>query len=118
MPNGNPPLPHRPTWTITDVHGFLQSGLSFALFRDHEFNNNDRWCVKEAAYKAVYPVVKPTWKELTYHGASKDKKPFLEYRPLEAQNVKKIGDAHVSISHDGEYVYSSVLVEGIVFYST
>lgn len=73
--------------------------------------------MKEAAYKAVYPVVKPTWKELTYHGVSPNKKPFLEYLPLDEENAKKIGDAHVSISHDGEYVYSSVLVKGIVFYS-
>lgn len=72
------------------------------------------WCVKEAAYKALYPVVKASWKELTYRGISEGNKPTLEYHPIERKNAGKVGRVHVSVSHDGEYVYSSVLIEGLV----
>jgi len=70
------------------------------------------WCVKEAAYKAFYPTVKPRWKELTYRGMLECRKPTLEYHPMEKEKAKKIERVHVSVSHDGEYVYSSVLIEG------
>ncbi|KAI6047254.1 4'-phosphopantetheinyl transferase [Pisolithus marmoratus] len=66
-----------------------------------------RWAVKEAAYKALYPL-RPTWKELTYtsfdvkHGL----KPVLAYSGLGPQ-----ARLHVSASHDGEYVVASVLAE-------
>ncbi|KAF8165406.1 4'-phosphopantetheinyl transferase [Crassisporium funariophilum] len=51
-----------------------------------------RWSVKEASYKAMYPVVKPTWREFTYQSVTAEgRKPTL--------------------THDGEYVYSSVLIE-------
>ena len=72
------------------------------------------WCVKEAAYKALYPTVKPRWKELSYRGMLECSKPTLDYHPTEKKNAKKIGRVHVSVSHDGEYVYSSVLIEGSV----
>jgi holo-[acyl-carrier protein] synthase len=75
-----------------------------------------RWGVKEAAYKAMFPVVRPTWKDLTYHGAKVADdgqwlKPSLTYRPP-ASSIPVIGRIHVSVSHDGDYVYASVLVEG------
>lgn len=71
-----------------------------------------RWAVKEAAYKAFYPVVKPTWKEITFRGLQANgAKPVLEYHPLLICEVEKVGKAHVSISHDGDYVFASVLVE-------
>ncbi|KDR83806.1 hypothetical protein GALMADRAFT_37747, partial [Galerina marginata CBS 339.88] len=71
-----------------------------------------RWCVKEAAYKAMYPAIQLSWKEITYHSTSTlGQKPFIIYHPLAAENTKKVGRTHVSVSHDGEYVYSSVLVE-------
>ena len=69
-----------------------------------------RWSVKEASYKAMYPVVKASWKEFTYENFSK--KPSLRYDPILDANRHKIGQIHVSVSHDGDYVYSSVLVEG------
>ena len=69
-----------------------------------------RWSVKEASYKAMYPIVKTSWKELTYEKISG--KPTLRYDPILDVNRHKIGRTHVSVSHDGDYVYSSVLVEG------
>ncbi|KIK06762.1 hypothetical protein K443DRAFT_88550 [Laccaria amethystina LaAM-08-1] len=75
-----------------------------------------RWGVKEAAYKAMFPVVRPTWKDLTYHGAKVADdgqwlKPSLTYRPP-ASSIPVIGRIHVSVSHDADYVYASVLVDG------
>ncbi|KAF8974287.1 4'-phosphopantetheinyl transferase [Flammula alnicola] len=72
-----------------------------------------RWCVKEAAYKAMYPTVRPTWKEITYRGLSSlGQKPCLVYHPVLSENRSKIGQTHVSVSHDGEYVFSTVFIEG------
>ncbi|KAF9462580.1 4'-phosphopantetheinyl transferase [Collybia nuda] len=74
-----------------------------------------RWALKEAAYKAVYPVVRPTWKEFTYRGTGPgrvDPKPSLLYRPRIHADLSKVGLMHISVSHDGEYVFASVLVEG------
>lgn len=73
-----------------------------------------RWCVKEAAYKALYPTVRPTWKELAYRGLSDGRKPTLTYLPVDTESLKRVGQTHVSVSHDGDYVYSSVLIEGKV----
>lgn len=60
--------------------------------------------MKEAAYKAMFPALRPTWKELTYHNAGKNTKPQLLYQ---SRDVK----IHVSVSHDGDYVFTSVMVE-------
>ncbi|KAF8812380.1 4'-phosphopantetheinyl transferase [Phlegmacium glaucopus] len=68
-----------------------------------------RWSVKEASYKAMYPLVKATWKEFTYEKLSG--KPSLRYHPTLDMDRHKIGRIHVSVSHDGDYVYSSVLIE-------
>jgi holo-[acyl-carrier protein] synthase len=71
-----------------------------------------RWSVKESAYKALYPSVRPTWKELTFRGlGDQGEKPSLEYHP--AVKGGAVGDIHVSVSHDGEYVFSTVVVEGV-----
>jgi hypothetical protein len=58
----------------------------------------------------MYPVVKASWKEFTYEKNSG--KPTLRYDPILHANRHKIGRTHVSVSHDGDYVYSSVLIEG------
>jgi len=78
------------------------------------YSANPRWSVKEAFYKAAYPHVVPTWKEVSYksHNPTLKAKPALEYQPESPESAGKIGAIHVSVSHDGEYVYSSVLVEG------
>ncbi|KAJ7593456.1 4'-phosphopantetheinyl transferase, partial [Mycena floridula] len=64
-----------------------------------------RWAMKEAAYKALYPHFRPTWKDLTYRGLDKvtGARPVLEYK----ESIK----LHSSVSHDGEYVFASVIVE-------
>ncbi|KAF6762677.1 4'-phosphopantetheinyl transferase [Ephemerocybe angulata] len=71
-----------------------------------------RWCVKEAAYKAIYPHAIPQWKELTYTSLAAGVKPQLEYTPLDSKQKGRFDHIHVSVSHDGEYVLSQVLVEG------
>ncbi|GBE79239.1 Putative holo-[acyl-carrier-protein] [Sparassis crispa] len=71
-----------------------------------------RWCIKEAAYKAIYPLARPTWKDLTFHGlqaGKNDTKPTLEYRFTSSSPA--LGKIHVSVSHDGDYVFTAVLVE-------
>ncbi|KAG1874503.1 4'-phosphopantetheinyl transferase superfamily [Suillus subalutaceus] len=70
-----------------------------------------RWAVKEAAYKALYPI-RPTWKEVTYssfNGAT-GVKPTLVYRPVH-DDVGPANKLHVSVSHDGDYVYAQVIME-------
>ncbi|KAI0728766.1 4'-phosphopantetheinyl transferase [Fomitopsis betulina] len=71
-----------------------------------------RWCVKEAAYKALYPKARPTWKELTFLNDSSElhgKKPCLRYLPRQATFPSV--PLHSSISHDGDYVFATVLAE-------
>ena len=73
-----------------------------------------RFSVKEVAYKAMYPDIRPTWKELSYSGFGSQfpgSKPHLSYEPDVHSLRGKIGQLHVSVSHDGEYVVSTVLVE-------
>ncbi|EJD01323.1 4'-phosphopantetheinyl transferase [Fomitiporia mediterranea MF3/22] len=72
-----------------------------------------RFSVKEAAYKALYPV-RPTWKELSYLSFGNpvpDCKPSLLYEPASPSTNDQIGKLHVSVSHDGEYVVSTVIAE-------
>ncbi|KAI6034203.1 4'-phosphopantetheinyl transferase [Pisolithus microcarpus] len=64
-----------------------------------------RWTVKEAAYKALYPL-RPTWKELTY--TSFDAKKGLKPELVPDTTPAKL---HVSASHDGEHIVATVLVE-------
>ncbi|KAI6105647.1 4'-phosphopantetheinyl transferase [Pisolithus sp. B1] len=69
-----------------------------------------RWAVKEAAYKALYPL-RPTWKELTYTSfdTKNGLKPALVYTSLSPDATP--ARLHVSASHDGEYIVASVLAE-------
>ncbi|PFH51456.1 hypothetical protein AMATHDRAFT_142672 [Amanita thiersii Skay4041] len=70
-----------------------------------------RWCVKEAAYKAMYPTFQPTWKELSYVNTISSQKPSLLYHPLKTESPEPLSNIHVSVSHDGDYVFASVLIE-------
>ncbi|EKM59716.1 uncharacterized protein PHACADRAFT_205934 [Phanerochaete carnosa HHB-10118-sp] len=67
-----------------------------------------RWSLKEAGYKALYPADMPTWKEFSV--LRHVKKPVLLYKP---KGVSATAQAafHCSVSHDGGYVFSTVLVE-------
>ena len=65
-----------------------------------------RWATKGAAYKALFPLYKPTWKDLTVSKTPADGgKPRLTFEG--SVKVK----LHVSVSHDGEYTVANVLAE-------
>lgn len=65
-----------------------------------------RWAIKEAAYKALSPLYKPTWKDLTVSKVPGDGgKPSLAFKNF--AEVK----FHVSVSHDGGYTVANVLAE-------
>lgn len=79
-----------------------------------------RWAIKEAAYKAVYPTAKPTWKEFTFAKTDDDVanlKPELVYHPPEIRVrtpdvvAKDTMRMHASVSHDGEYIFATVLAQ-------
>ncbi|KAI0320224.1 hypothetical protein OF83DRAFT_1053490, partial [Amylostereum chailletii] len=59
-----------------------------------------RWAVKEAAYKALYPLLKPTWKELSFLvPEGRTSKPELVYTSSDAHTKVKL---LASVSHDGK----------------
>lgn len=65
--------------------------------------------MKEAAYKALYPTMKPTWGDLTFyplHALHTGSKPKLILRKAYAG---EFGELHSSVSHDGDYVLASVI---------
>lgn len=71
-----------------------------------------RWTAKEAAYKALHPYRTTTWKEVeivkTHQTGTR---PLLQWTRLnEADAAVKM---HLSVSHDGEYVASTVIAERI-----
>jgi holo-[acyl-carrier protein] synthase len=76
-----------------------------------------RWTAKEAAYKALYPHFRPTWKDLEVFKV--DKKPFLRFSPAflekddEGEGGVKKGEVrmHLSVSHDAGVMGAFVVVE-------
>ncbi|GAA6040212.1 hypothetical protein JCM8097_004186 [Rhodosporidiobolus ruineniae] len=79
-----------------------------------------RWAAKEAAYKALYPAFRATWKDLEIRKV--DKKPFLVFSPsfvppssscsvpqLRPEDV----NMHLSISHDADMLIAYVVAERI-----
>lgn len=76
------------------------------------FLNGRRWAVKEAAYKALYPL-RPTWKELSYttFDPQTGSKPALAFHP--SGNGVQRPRLHVSVSHDGEYILAHVVAEDV-----
>ncbi|TFL05671.1 4'-phosphopantetheinyl transferase superfamily [Pterulicium gracile] len=69
-----------------------------------------RWAVKEAAYKALYPTIRPSWKDLSLLRRASDAKPRLELDSGLLPEASTV-DLQVSISHDGDYVVASVLAQ-------
>ncbi|KAL4075919.1 4'-phosphopantetheinyl transferase superfamily [Scleroderma yunnanense] len=65
-----------------------------------------RWAVKEAAYKALYPL-RPTWKDFTYTSFDKRTRTKPELVFQAAIGIR----LYVSVSHDGEYIVASVLAD-------
>ncbi|EGF99144.1 uncharacterized protein MELLADRAFT_68807 [Melampsora larici-populina 98AG31] len=89
----------------------------------------NRWAAKEAAFKALYPTFKPTWKELSvlkdqqirlafmanpsnlqhaFFESLSSKKPMIIFQPKNAAKIP-LPDLHMSLSHDGDYVVAIVV---------
>lgn len=68
-----------------------------------------RWSLKEAAYKALYPADRPTWKEFAVSRLN-HAKPVLVYTPKGVSTAAQ-ASFHCSVSHDGDYVFSTVIAE-------
>ena len=65
-----------------------------------------RWAIKEAAYKALFPLYRPIWKDFTVSKApAGGSKPSLTFDKSAKMKL------HVSVSHDGEYIVANVLAE-------
>lgn len=97
----------------------------------------NRWCAKEAAYKALYPKYVVSWKDLcvlkpgsaahsdgavdsSFDLTSLEKEGFRSKKPVLSfsdewrsrhPDISSIPKLHLSISHDGEYVVANVLAE-------
>ncbi|KAG8685713.1 hypothetical protein FRC08_012951 [Ceratobasidium sp. 394] len=68
-----------------------------------------RWAVKESAYKALYPHYRLQWKQVNFLPPSDHNKPILSFNdPAGAYDRLKL---HASVSHDGEYIFATVLAE-------
>ncbi|GAA5983676.1 hypothetical protein JCM11641_000930 [Rhodosporidiobolus odoratus] len=73
-----------------------------------------RWAAKEAAYKALYPTLRPTWKDVEI--VKVDKKPFLRFS-AEAGSSDLGGGTlsdlkmHLSVSHDADMMVAYVVAE-------
>ncbi|KAI8997371.1 4'-phosphopantetheinyl transferase [Pilobolus umbonatus] len=66
-----------------------------------------RWCVKEAVYKALYPIHLLEWNQVSVvkHAG----KPQLEILNSSLYGIQR---SHTSLSHDGDYIISYVVLEG------
>lgn len=93
---------------------------------------NHRWTAKEAAFKALYPLYRPTWKELNvlknqpinhslnylsnpscllpelYHSLLSDKKPTMSFEPKYPLRIP-LPHLDLSISHDTHHVVAIVI---------
>jgi holo-[acyl-carrier protein] synthase len=91
-------------------HGAVFLSVRYVLFRRVcvKLLNGHRWAVKEAAYKALYPL-RPTWKELTYTSFD----PQTGSKPALVSHPDGRPRLHVSVSHDGEYILAYVVAEDV-----
>ena len=69
-----------------------------------------RWAAKEAVYKALQPRWTPTWKEVSVVTLEGSPKPVLLFEPDGALGAHDL-QAHLSVSHDGEYLVAGVIVK-------
>lgn len=68
------------------------------------------WAAKEALYKALQPHYTPSWKDVSILASSSSPKPHVVFNangPLAGAGLT----AHLSVSHDGEYLIAGVVVE-------
>lgn len=84
------------------------------LSRLRHLLNRHSWAVKEAAYKALYPL-RPTWKELSYtpFDPRTGSKPTLVFHPSNDISYPP-PRLHVSVSHDGEYILAYAIADDVV----
>lgn len=65
---------------------------------------------KEAAYKALHPYRTTTWKEVEIVKTDKTgTRPILRWTKATEEDTKV--SLHISVSHDGDYVASTVVAE-------
>lgn len=71
-----------------------------------------RWTAKEAAYKALHAHRETTWKDVEIVKREQTgTRPLLQWTdPSPADAAVKL---HLSVSHDGEYVASTVIAESL-----
>ncbi|PKC66991.1 hypothetical protein RhiirA1_535203 [Rhizophagus irregularis] len=67
-----------------------------------------RWTLKEAAYKALFPHYRLTWKDISISKIKE--KPYLMIHNVSQKGNNNI-KVHSSVSHDEKYVISQVLIE-------
>ncbi|GAA5996559.1 holo-ACP synthase [Rhodotorula paludigena] len=73
-----------------------------------------RWTAKEAAYKALYPLCTPTWKDLCVSKAGP--KPVLGFAsdsrlaPASSDRLERLR-MHLSVSHDADLMVAYVVIE-------
>lgn len=70
-----------------------------------------RWSLKESIYKALYSHCQPTWKDFTYLGADHNAKRGPVVVCTSEHISQYVGRILSSVSHDGDYVFTSVIVE-------
>ena len=94
----------------------ILSPTEYIEFRAKYDINNDpsqvrylgsRWCMKEAVYKALYPIHKLEWKQVSI--TKQAGKPHLFILNSSLYGIQK---THVSLSHDGDYAIAQVILEG------
>lgn len=79
-----------------------------------------RWAIKEATYKAVYPYLKPTWKQITVETIGTGKPVAFFHTDLLSQSTlptttatstKPAVHLHVSATHDMGLVFATAIAE-------
>ncbi|KAI9351726.1 4'-phosphopantetheinyl transferase superfamily [Zopfochytrium polystomum] len=69
-----------------------------------------RFAAKEAAFKAMQPHFHLGWSQVSVLSSASGKPTLVLEREVLAS--QRIGAAHVSISHDGDYAIAHVVLEG------
>lgn len=84
--------------------------------RELMLDRPSRWAAKEAAYKALYPHYRATWKDLQL--IKEGPKPALLFRPTtnadraaRSPSAATLPRLHLSISHDADLLIAYVIAE-------
>jgi len=104
-PGALPRRPVRPPGLCSALAQF-----SFACLTTPVDPPSRSWAAKEALYKALQPHFSPGWKDLSVLVPAHSRKPQVIFSPdgtLAGAGLT----AHLSISHDGDYLVAGVVVE-------